>query len=464
MNIAFCVRSLEDSAALEARFGRTFGFVVIDSDSGRTVQRFKNEARDAGGSAGIKTVQLLADRNVVGIVAPHLGPKAHDACLDMGMRVWNQAEYPTVTAAFAAWQRGELDEATSLDHGRPTVPDGVHRHVGEGTAPDSSAAARGGLRRGAARSVERSAARAVPRPTVSFPAESRSTGRRIAIVSGKGGAGKTSVAVGLLSAGPDAVLLDCDVEEPNASLLMDGRDVGSEEFTVRYPVVDAQRCTNCGACARFCAFGALLAGSETVTVLPDHCHDCGGCARVCPVGAITYADRAIGRIRETRVAGRTVWTGELTVGELSGVKIIDALQHRPADDQLVWVDGPPGTACATTSAVEAADFVLLVAEPTPFGTADMAAAVELLERIGVPFGVVVNKAGIGDDEIYRFCRAKGIPIVGELPFDKAFAVAYAAGHWTNLSTDLSSEWTTRFATLADAAVSAAERHGRTVTR
>lgn len=249
---------------------------------------------------------------------------------------------------------------------------------------------------------------------------------QISIVSGKGGAGKTTLATRLFLSRRGSTLLDCDVEEPNAGIFLDVSWNSVETCHSQYPEINEELCTHCGACASFCSFNAILSSSRATIPIAERCHDCGGCALVCPSHAISYAKRAIGKIGRGRANGGDFAYGSLNVGELSGVGIIRKLResHR---DGLVWVDGPPGTACSAVAAVYDADFAVLVGEPTPFGVSDIAMAVEMLRNLQVPFAVVVNKAGIGDGEIYEFCHNGNIPILGEIPFDRSMAVEYAAG-------------------------------------
>lgn len=249
---------------------------------------------------------------------------------------------------------------------------------------------------------------------------------QISIVSGKGGTGKTTLATRLFLSRRGSTLLDCDVEEPNAGIFLRISWNSVETCHSQFPVINDELCTRCGACASFCSFNAILSSSRAVLPIAERCHDCGGCALVCPQHAISYGERAIGKIGRGRANGGDFAYGSLNVGELSGVGIIRKLRDS-SPDGLVWIDGPPGTACTAVAAVYDADFAVLVGEPTPFGLSDMVMAVKMLRNLKVPFAVVVNKAGIGDREIYRFCRNEDIPILGEIPFDRSMAVDYAAG-------------------------------------
>lgn len=273
---------------------------------------------------------------------------------------------------------------------------------------------------------------------------------QIAIVSGKGGTGKTTLATRLFMATETSTLLDCDTEEPNAGLFLDVKFNEIEAVETGHPVIDEDKCTHCGACAKFCAFGAILSAPSATIPMAERCHDCRGCALVCPHDAIHFEKRTMGKIgRGDTESGRFAY-GELNIGEYSGVKIINLLRKNARNEDLVWIDGPPGTACSAVAAVEGVDFAVLVGEPTPFGVSDMSMAVEMLRDLGIPFGVVVNKAGIGDDEIYRYCESESVTILGEVPFDRCMAEAMALGRRgvECISND-------RFADIADAVLDAA---------
>ena len=252
----------------------------------------------------------------------------------------------------------------------------------------------------------------------------------IAIVSGKGGAGKTTLATRLFQSSPGDVLLDCDVEAPNCALLLDTVWERREVFEVEYPEIRDELCTGCGACASFCAFGAMLAAPDMAVPIPERCHACGGCALVCPHDAVIYGRRPAGEIAVGYAGGSGIVSGELALGEFSGTALIRRLRDAAGELEgtgTVWIDGPPGTGCSAVAAVDEADFVVLVAEPTPFGLADMTMAVEMLRKLGRPFGVVVNKVGIGDDRIFDYCRDEAIPVLGEIPFSLEMARAYSRG-------------------------------------
>lgn len=250
----------------------------------------------------------------------------------------------------------------------------------------------------------------------------------VAIASGKGGTGKTLISVNLARvAGTKMQLLDCDVEEPNDHLFLGGEFVSSEAVSIPVPEVDESLCDACGACARFCAFNAIASLGTKPLVFPELCHGCGGCARVCPRGAIREASRRIGVIETTKAGAVTLVQGRLDVGVAMAPPLIRALKSRLRRDSPAILDSPPGASCPAVAAIRAADIVALVTEPTPFGLHDLRIAVKMTRRVGVPFGVIVNRVGSGDDRVHEYCRDEAIPIFLEVPDDRRIAVACSRG-------------------------------------
>jgi MinD superfamily P-loop ATPase len=252
---------------------------------------------------------------------------------------------------------------------------------------------------------------------------------KIAVLSGKGGTGKTTVSTNLAVNTKNSVLIDADVEEPNAHLFFSKNNSKEKLVYKEYPVVDAEKCTLCGMCGEFCRYNAIIPAKNSVVVFNESCHDCGGCAIVCPVDAITYEKREIGKIVDSESNDKLHFLyGDLNIGEMSGVKIIKELKEYSFNEKYKIIDCPPGTSCATVEAVEGVDFAVIVTEPTPFGVSDMKMVVRMLREMKIPFGVVVNKSGIGDDEIYRYCEENNIEILEEIPFDQEIAKFYSGGH------------------------------------
>ncbi|MFO7607884.1 MAG: ATP-binding protein [Candidatus Krumholzibacteriia bacterium] len=250
----------------------------------------------------------------------------------------------------------------------------------------------------------------------------------VAVASGKGGTGKTTVAVNLARLlGEGVHLLDCDVEEPNAHLFLRGCELGVETVTMPVPEMDAQRCDACGACSDFCAYHAIVSFGIKPLVFPELCHGCGGCALVCPRLAIVEVERRIGEIRTWQAGPVTLVQGRIDVGVPSSPPVIRAVRARAPAAGMTVVDAPPGTSCPVVAAIRGADFVVLVTEPTPFGLHDLELAVDLVRELGLPCGVVVNRAGSGDDRVHAFCRRAQVPILAEIPDDRRIAEVCSRG-------------------------------------
>jgi MinD superfamily P-loop ATPase len=250
---------------------------------------------------------------------------------------------------------------------------------------------------------------------------------KIAVASGKGGTGKTLLAVNLaLSVNADQIL-DCDVEEPNVHIFLNPVDLEENPVELLVPVIDENKCTYCRACAEFCQFNALFVAGETALVFPEMCHSCGGCKLVCPSDAIIEKKRSIGSIYSGKTSDMELVYGKLNIGEPLAVPIISAVKEKMKQNGLVILDSPPGTACPVVESVFDTDFCLMVTEPTPFGLHDLEIALDVVDQLGIPLGVVVNFAGIGDKGVYEFCSRKEIPILLEIPYDRRIAELYSRG-------------------------------------
>jgi len=251
---------------------------------------------------------------------------------------------------------------------------------------------------------------------------------KIAILSGKGGTGKTTISVNLFSFLNKGTLIDTDVEEPNSHLFIKGTPLKEESVYKKYPIVNQDLCNNCGKCGDFCNFNAIIPAKKKILVFKDLCHDCGGCALVCDSGAITYEDKEVGVIYSQSInKDKRFLYGNLTVGEVSGVKIIDQLKETTLNDELLLIDSPPGTACSTVAAIKDTDYCIICAEPTPFGLSDMKLVIELLRAEKLNFGVIINKYNLGNDDITRYLDSEGIKILEKIKFDRLFAEVIADG-------------------------------------
>ncbi|MDY7039796.1 MAG: ATP-binding protein [Chloroflexota bacterium] len=262
----------------------------------------------------------------------------------------------------------------------------------------------------------------------------------ITVASGKGGTGKTTVAVSLAlslaSDNPPAsrnpVFLDCDVEEPNAALFLKPTFEQREEVGVLIPKVDFDKCTYCGRCAEVCQYHAIAVVGQRVLVFPELCHGCGSCTLNCPEGAIREVLNVTGVVEMGHAGHITFGQGVMNVGQAMAVPIIRELKQRaiPPDtsQQVVILDASPGTSCPVVESMRGADFVLLVTEPTPFGLHDLRLAVEVAhDELGLPVGVVVNRDGVGDRGVDEYCATENIPILMRIPLDRRIAEAYSEG-------------------------------------
>ena len=252
----------------------------------------------------------------------------------------------------------------------------------------------------------------------------------ISVASGKGGTGKTLVATSLTLSLKDkrkVQLLDCDVEEPNDHIFIKSVISGSEAVNIIVPQVQEDKCTYCGRCAEVCAYHAIAVFSRTVLVFPNLCHGCGACSYLCPEKAIAEIGREIGMVECGYADGIDFVQGKLNVGEPMPTPVIRQVKEKANQENTVIIDVSPGTSCAVVQSIKGSDFCLLVTEPTPFGLNDLILAVETVKELGVPCGVVVNRAGTGDKRIEEYCFRENIPIMLTIPLDMEIARLYSRG-------------------------------------
>jgi len=252
----------------------------------------------------------------------------------------------------------------------------------------------------------------------------------ISVASGKGGTGKTLVATSLalsLSDNYKIQLLDCDVEEPNANILLHLAMNQSQHVYIPIPKVDEAKCTYCGKCAEVCAYNTIAVLKEKVLVFPELCHGCGACSYLCPESAITEEGREIGVVERGDSGNLELIQGKLNVGEAMAPPVIREVKKYIDPANIVIIDVPPGTSCPVVEAVKESEFCLLVTEPTPFGLNDLSLAVEVVRKLGISCGLVINRVGIGDEEVERYCHQEGIPILLKIPLDRKIALLYSKG-------------------------------------
>jgi len=241
---------------------------------------------------------------------------------------------------------------------------------------------------------------------------------KIAVLSGKGGTGKTLVSVNLAAAAKEAVYIDCDVEEPNGYLFFKPEKIESEEVSIKIPFVDEKLCAGCRKCVDFCKFNALAYIGSKLYIFEEVCHSCGGCVLFCPEKALSERDKGIGEVQKGVSGNVTVITGILNTGEASGIPIIrKLLDDKNEGKDLTFIDCPPGSACIVMESIKDADYCILVAEPSLFGAHNLAMVYELIKLFKKPHGVVLNKCLDAENPSEKFCMEKGIKILGKLPFD-----------------------------------------------
>ena len=255
---------------------------------------------------------------------------------------------------------------------------------------------------------------------------------KIAVASGKGGTGKTTVAVNLAYAltneGSKVVYADCDVEEPNGHVFLKPDIASSRSSTVLYPEIDMEACIACGKCAEICQYKAIIMIADEPMVFKDMCHGCAGCMYVCPVNAVREEYREIGTVETGTADSIAFIQGVLNVGQILSPPLIrDVKQSMPMGEVNI-LDCPPGTSCPVITAMRDADYILLVTEPTPFGFNDLRLTIDAVKELGIPYGVFINRSDIGTRETVDYCMRNSIPLLGEIPDDRRIASCYSNGN------------------------------------
>jgi MinD superfamily P-loop ATPase len=266
----------------------------------------------------------------------------------------------------------------------------------------------------------------------------------ISVASGKGGTGKTTIAVNLALAlakdqGKNVKFLDCDVEEPNAHLFLKPVMTSSESVQIPVPKIDHKKCNYCGKCAEVCVFNAIAVTKNKVLVFPGLCHGCGACRLFCPEKAISEEGNEIGILEEGKAGSINFTHGRLNIGEPMAPPIIKKIKKKNKEGyngnkdnnitnhHITLIDAPPGTSCPVIESIKGSDYTILVTEPTPFGLHDLILAVEVLKKLNIPHGVVLNKCDIGDHKVEEYCKKNDISLLLSIPLDREIAVAYSQG-------------------------------------
>ena len=421
--IASTGKSLDNRISLD--FGRAPFFLIIDQDS-MEMTVVENPYTEAQPCAGILVVEMLAKEGVKLVIA--------DLCGERAAQALQGAEIKLITGArgnmreiFEKYKQGLL-----LDRMEPVSCDDcaliqlvtaeVIRLLRGEYARDVTTAYEGELTVKSNTKVE-----AMP-PCSPSTTKTENHQLTIAIASGKGGTGKTLVATSLaLASDEDIQFLDCDVEEPNAYVFLKPQLQDTIPVILPFPQIDVEKCTGCGKCVAFCEYNALAMVKEKVIVFGELCHSCGGCSLVCPEDAISETTRQIGVVEIGESYGMPVIDGVLDVGEAIAPPIIHAVKAQAKPDLITIIDSPPGTACPMIESVKGSDYCVLVTEPTPFGYHDLTLAVGVVRELGVPCGVIINRADIGDDKVHKYCEAEHIEILMQIPMDRKIAETYSDG-------------------------------------
>ncbi|AFK06464.1 P-loop ATPase, MinD superfamily [Mesotoga prima MesG1.Ag.4.2] len=278
----------------------------------------------------------------------------------------------------------------------------------------------------------------------------------IAVLSGKGGTGKTTLATNLAGAISDEFevqLLDADAEEPDVHLFFEPNIHHEEGVELLLPVIDNKKCTRCGKCAEVCQFGALSVFQTGVMVFESLCHGCGLCTFICPEKAITERPKVIGKVQTGKINKKIDFgMGILEIGEPSPVKVIRTLKKHINRDRIVIIDSPPGTSCSVVETLRNVDYAILVTEPTPFGLHDLKLAVEIVREMDIPFGIVINRDTGSYTLVDEYASEENFSVLERIPFDRGIAESYSEG---KLFVETSPIWKARFKSLAERILSSA---------
>jgi MinD superfamily P-loop ATPase len=251
---------------------------------------------------------------------------------------------------------------------------------------------------------------------------------KISVASGKGGTGKTTVSVNLAAClKEESILMDVDVEEPNCHLFLPELEYTEETRYVPVPLIDENKCTHCGKCAEICQFNALACLPDKVLIFTELCHSCGGCKLFCPYDAIKEVDTDIGVLKKACYNNLKFIYGVLKIGYPMAPPLIKMVKKYIEPDKINILDCPPGTSCPMVEAVKDTDYCILVSDPTPFGMHDVKLAMKTVKQLGIPYGIVINRADLGTDSLENYCRKENIDILARIPNDRKIAETYSRG-------------------------------------
>ena len=283
---------------------------------------------------------------------------------------------------------------------------------------------------------------------------------KIAVLSGKGGTGKTLVSVNLACAAKSSIYIDCDVEEPNGHLFFKPTNIKEEQVTVKIPFADTELCTGCRKCVDFCRFNALAYAGGKLKVFENICHSCGGCVLVCPENTLTEKERTVGITQKGDSGNVSVYSGFLNTGEPSGMPIIKKMiaENNQKRASLTFIDCPPGSACIVMESIKDADYCILVAEPTLFGAQNLKMVYELVKLFDKPYGVLLNKCQDGENPSEQFCTEQGIEIIGRINYDNELGTINSNAE---IAVRASEKYKAMFSSLLQNVIREA-RHGTTV--
>jgi len=256
----------------------------------------------------------------------------------------------------------------------------------------------------------------------------------IAIASGKGGTGKTTISTNLsafIAENSNTVLCDLDVEEPNSGIFVEADLVHEESKYKMIPEWDQQKCSMCGICQEVCNFNAIIQLGPQIKIFPQLCHSCYACSELCPTGALPMVPKKMGVLKHFNSNNLNFIESRLDIGEEQAVPLISQtikyVTSNFPNDIIKIYDSPPGTSCPVIEATKYADFVMLVTEPTPFGLHDLKLAIDTMRQLEKEIAVVINRDGIGDDTVLEYCKNENVPVIAKIPNDRYIAELYSEG-------------------------------------